>query len=244
MRKIFYTALATMLVAAVAVSSAMAASATQTLDVTLSSSKKATGVKKFRAAFITKMDDGSRLPAAVGSVVSLPKGYKVNSDKFASKKMVCSPNQIKKNYLKCPKGSLLGKGTVTVDASPIFTEEITGDLYAFSGGRKKIYLMPSIVTSSGLSISGIPITGTIKKGSGDYGVLLDFTMPAFPTVPGGDDAAITAIDMSFNAVTKVGKKKYPYLTNPKTCAGTWNFRTDSVFKDGTSTYSEDSVDCS
>lgn len=204
---------------------AIAATVSQTLDVTLSSSKAGASTQ-VTVTFDTATDDGSALPAGTKTTIKFPEGLKFNYKGFKK----CSKATLEtKGPSACPKGSRIGSGSAKVTAvlgtTPL---DISATVAVYNSGKGKIVLLNQVKKP-------IPITSAfaakITKSN------LTVTIPPLP-IPGGANASIPRFKVTIDAKG--------YITNPKTCpnSGMWTYTALSDYEDGQKTTATDTVTCS
>lgn len=201
---------ATLAVLGVAATSAQVAGAApvemvQNLKVTITPGKTGTAKKPKAASIGVTISSPTAEPAATETVkLMFGKGLKFNNSAFPT----CSLATINanKNLSKCPKGSIVGKGTARAIGflgGVGVPEDLTVTAVNSPGNTLQLF----VSGSKPLRISG-PITGKLSKASGKYGYRLDVTIPKnLREVLPGVYAPLVAFHVDVKATTTKGKGK-------------------------------------
>jgi hypothetical protein len=213
----------------------------QTLEIEHSSTKPGAATY-FLLNFGLRRVDGSRGIATTQVDAHLLKRWGWNWAKFPK----CDPAKLAAQGVKgCPKGSQVGTGSVTADASPVVVEPVVGTVEALNGKRidgKRtflIYNQPEI---------GAPIMVIGTETRKDF---IQFPVPLVPTLPGQANAAVTSFTLraggKITRTKKVnGKKrklKIPYFYNPRSCKGGWPWQFDFTYENGEKLEVRDEASC-
>jgi hypothetical protein len=215
---------------------------TQTLEAShatkkVSTKKKKVGSKVTITLTLTKTD-GTKPSPTTRAVVHLPSGMTANYGQFPA----CNAKKLQANGPKaCPKGSQVGTGSLKADATPVVPDPVGGTVKAFNGtGRTYLlYIVPDI--SSPLIIPG-KLKGSKKN------LILDFSVPLVPTLPGQPNATLTYFTVTTGGTYKKKvhgkKKKFNYLENPTKCpAGGYPWKIDFTYENGESLSPTDPAPC-
>jgi hypothetical protein len=201
-----------------------------------SKKKKAVGAKVTITLTLTKTD-GTKPSPTTRTVVHLPKGMKTNYAQFPK----CNPTKLQSQGPKaCPKGSKVGSGSLKADATPVVPDPVGGTVAAYNGtGRRYLlYVVPEI--SSPLIIPG-------KLKGSKNNLILDFTVPLVPTLPGQPNATLTYFTVTTGGTYKKKvhgkKKKFNYLENPTKCSGGYSWTLDFTYENGETLSPSDSAPC-
>lgn len=203
----------------------------QNLRVTISPSKAGTARKPKPAAIGVTISSPSPEPATTETVsVSFGKGVTFNNKQFPT----CSLKTISANkgLSKCPKGSIVGKGSARA-------------IGFLSGTQVPETLSVTAVNSPGdtlqLYVNGTnplpiaaPITGKLVKASGKYGYKLNVTLPnELREVIPGTYAPLVYFHVDVKATTTVRKGnktvRVPYVQTVSCPKGGWPFEADFTF---------------
>jgi hypothetical protein len=211
---------------------------TQTLEATHSPNKASKKKKhvptKVKIVLTLSKTDGTKPSPTTDAIVTLPKGMILNYTKFPT----CSQSKLEAGGPKaCPKKSIVGKGRLEADASPVIAK-VGGTVTALAGPSKtyNLYIVPEIS-------SPLVIPGKLKGKN-----VLDFDVPLVPTLPGQPNATLTYFEVTTGATIKKKKhgkrKKYGYLENPTKCkAGGYPWKIAFTYENGESLAPTDTAPC-
>jgi hypothetical protein len=149
---------------------------------------------------------------------------------------------IKKAQGACPAASIIGTGTAVVDAIGL---PFNAKLWIYNGtgtdAARKILLFAQ-VTDPGIEVN-LPLSGTLKRTSGQFGFKLDLPIPDIQVV-GDQFAAIKSFSVVVGKRTTKGGKKVSFIDAPTSCpSGGWPFSMAVTFKDGSTTSDRRAINC-
>jgi hypothetical protein len=177
--------------------------------------------------------DGS-VPAPIGHMrFSFTKGAKVHPEAFGT----CTKEiLLAKGAAGCPSSSRLGKGKAL--ASAIGTDiDATIDVFNGPGNARSRKIL---IYARALGTVVIPLEGTLKKASGQYGWVLDVPVQKIQIVA-DQFASITSFQVS---VGGIGKKGVPFIEAPTSCQKPgWPFLGEFDYADGASGSSSAIINC-
>lgn len=124
----------------------------------------------------------------------------------------------------CPTGSKVGKGSVTVNARPTIPKLITGTVAVYNGvddggygGYPKGSRIMLLYLKTSIGLSTTNYFHIVKTGNGSEMLVTNAPKPSKPGIAPGD-FTLQTLDLSVS-----GSGRAPYLTNPRTCTGSWPF---------------------
>jgi hypothetical protein len=188
--------------------------------------------------------DGSRVTENVRRVqIKLAKGFRfdVNAVAQCMESTLEDPHQ---GPSACPPGSIVGKGTATVDARPLLPDLIQADVVAFNGlldvdvnGQPQSPVAAILVAAHATNPDVTSLLPVEIHGSS---LVLNLT-PNDPANP----SPYTIQDISLD-IRRAGSKKKPYVRSPKSCPkGGWVFSQVDTFDTGAASITaKDKVACS
>jgi hypothetical protein len=183
------------------------------------------------------------------ALIHFQKGYKLNYRLFPK----CDRAKLEsRGPSACPRGSKVGTGSATADATPVVSTPVSATITAFIGKKKNTYLIYAVPQL------GLPVIleGTYRNApSGPYGYSLDVSIPLVATLPGQPPATLVFFKIATGAKTtikrkrKVGGKKLTrkatvsLFENPTFCKGSWQFAIEFTYENGEQLTPTDSVTC-
>ncbi|MCZ4495172.1 MAG: hypothetical protein JWP53_4103 [Conexibacter sp.] len=179
------------------------------------------------------MADGSVPPPIEHMRFSFTRGAKVHPEAFptCTQQVLhdAGPNG-------CPKGSRLGEGKASATALetvfPATIQVFNGP--ATKAGRK------ILIYARALGTVVIPLEGTLKKSSGQYGWVLDVPVQKIQIVA-DQFASITSFSVT---VGGIGRKGVPFIEAPTSCAKPgWPFLGEFRYADGATGTSSALISC-
>lgn len=217
------------------VASAAPVDMVQDLKVTITPGKAGTSKKPKAAAIGVTIQSPTLEPATTESVrLLLGKGIKINNTAFPT----CSASLINanKSIAKCPKGSIVGRGTARA-VGFLGGAQVPETLSVTAINSDKNSLQLYVSGTNPLRISG-PITGKLSKASGKYGYRLDVTIPKYlrEVIP-GVYAPLVYFKVDVKATTTVTKGKgkqakkvkVNYIETTSCPSGGWPFEAGFAF---------------
>ena len=134
------------------------------------------------------------------------------------------------------------RGTAVVDAIGL---PFNAKLWIYNGtgtdAARKILLFAH-VTDPGVEVN-LPLGGTLKRTSGQYGFKLDLPIPDIEVVS-GQFAAIKSFNVVVGKRTRKGGKKVSFIDAPTSCpSGGWPFSMAVTFKDGGTASDRRAINC-
>lgn len=208
----------------------------QDLKVTIRPTKSGTAKKPKPAAIGVTISSPTPEPAATESVkVLFGKGIRFNNRSFPT----CSLKAIKssKSIARCPKGSIVGKGSARAIGFPGGGTELPESLSVTAINSTGNSLLLWVVGTAPLPVADA-LVGKLGKASGKYAHRLDVTIPkALREVIPGIYAPLVSFKVNVKATTTVkkgkGKKakkvKVPYVETTRCPSGGWPFQADFTF---------------
>ncbi|MCW2951272.1 MAG: hypothetical protein JWQ48_442 [Conexibacter sp.] len=197
----------------------------QQLTVKISPAKAGTKNKAAGAGIHVTIRDTAATPATTQTTtISFGKGVSFNNTKFPT----CAVATIDraKSVAKCPKGSIVGKGTARAIgqlAGTAVPESLT--VTAVNAPRNTLALF--VKGETPLTIAGT-LTGKLSKAGGKYANKLTVTIPSYlREVLPGTFAPLVMFDVTVKATATVkqgGKSvKVPYVQTTGCSGGSWPF---------------------
>jgi hypothetical protein len=204
----------------------------QNLRVTISPAKSGTARKPKPASIGVTISSPTPEPATTETVsVSFGRGVEFNNRAFPT----CSLKTINANrsLSKCPKGSLVGRGTARAIGFLSGTqvpETLKVTAVNSPGNTLQLY----VAGTNPLPIAA-PITGKLVKASGRYGYKLNVRLPQDlqEVIPGTAWAPLVYFHVDVRATTTVrrGRRtiRVPYVQTVKCPSGGWPFEAGFTF---------------
>lgn len=219
---------------------------TQSIDVSVSPSKRGSAAK---LTLRWRTSDTRRVKPAQPrkAVYSLPKG--VGFDRRAAAK-TCSSTRILAGR-SCPKGSTIGGGRAFLDVRAGGFNQFSVPVQAFMAtrqGRERARILVKIFepqTNQKLILTGVVAT----KKAGDFDTQLRFdSIPALAPVQGSRPSLI-GLDLALKAkrTRKISghKRTFNFFRNPRRCSGgAWPYQGTFSFASGLTLKPGDTVACS
>ncbi len=142
----------------------------------------------------------------------------------------------------CPAASIIGTGTAVVDAVGL---PFNAKLWIYNGtgtdAARKILLFAQ-VTDPGVEVN-LPLGGTLKRTSGQFGFKLDLPIPDIQVV-GDQFAAIKSFNVVVGRRARKGGKRVSFIDAPTACpSGGWPFTMALRFSDGSTTSDRRAINC-
>lgn len=192
------------------------------LQISLSPSRAGArgAVVQFHSLYLNPKHPGQQ-PPYNGNMTTFrgPKGLSFNTNATPR----CLESKALKNANACPPAAKVGSGSVVVNARPTIKNLITGTVAVYNGDDDKGYggfpkgspeLILDVKTSNGLNLP--QFLHVVKTRGGVPELKGQATKPSKPGVaPGG--YTLQKLDLT------VGSPSKAYVTNPKTCNGSWPF---------------------
>ncbi len=239
MKRIALTAMAALIVLAVAASPASAILSVQKFSAKVSPSKAGTKKKPKAVSLQANPYFDTNAPdldqqvqfATVNANVYFPKGGVYNGKYFPS----CAPATVFQDEKQCPKGSQVGSAKGFGKGLGL-DEEVIGKFFNLPGGKGTTLL---VTGESPLIIREIvPATLTTLSGDPDFSYKLSFSVPQNLQSPApGVIASVMRFDskipVQYVTKGKGKKKKIPLLASTSCPAGGWKFK---YVADYTTTY--------
>jgi len=181
--------------------------------------------------------------AMTRAVIYLDKAFKVSDRKF---KKTCDKGTVLTDPDACSKASRVGVGTGEGIVYPLPDTPSPLELRAFQGPKNELLIRVHTDTPS--TVTGI-FRGKIKKATGTYGTKIELRVPDADDDAQGYGNLLNPVGDIIPTLSefllKLGgtQKKTPYLATTGCTKGTWNFRADLTFSDGTSATDATAVKC-
>lgn len=211
--------------------------ATTSAQLKLSTNKAGAPVKLTFAYQNHPSEDPVTAPFQSHFVLWFPKGAAANLNAFPKCKVSSAPFRIPPD---CRKAAI-GKGAIHSNARVNDITDVLGALQAFNGGGNTLYLPVHITNPADVNV---PVTAVIRKASGQWAFKVDVSFKIPVVIPGTEEPWIKDLTVGpLGAFKTVKGKKVSLFTLPKTCKGSWPFRWDTTFTDGSKSTATSSVRC-